>query len=175
MSILTGKEIQNRLGKDIIIEPFNVNQLNPNSYNLRLDNKICIYTSDVLDCKMNNQCNEYYMSNDGYLLLPNRVYLCKTMEYTETHNLVPLLDGRSSTGRLGLTASVDAGFGDIGFKGYWTLELSVIQPLYIYPGMEICQISYNTIEGEPSITYNGKYQGAKEIIKSKMYKDFNNN
>ena len=34
--ILSGKEIQRRLGGDIIIDPFDENPLNPNSYNLTL-------------------------------------------------------------------------------------------------------------------------------------------
>ena len=37
--ILSGKEILKRKDQDIIIEPFNENQINPNSYNLRLHNE----------------------------------------------------------------------------------------------------------------------------------------
>lgn len=172
MGILTGSEIKNRLGKDIIIEPYNEDQLNPNSYNLRLDNKLYVYKNKIIDAKKVNEYEEIIIPENGYLLKPDVVYLGKTVEYTETNNLVPLLDGRSSTGRLGLTASVDAGFGDVGFKGNWTLELSVVQPLIIYPYIKICQISYNTITGSPDITYNGKYQNSKEILPSKIYEDF---
>lgn len=32
--ILSGKEIEKRLGKDIIITPYDPSRLNPNSYNL---------------------------------------------------------------------------------------------------------------------------------------------
>ena len=49
--ILSGIEISNRLGKDIIIDPFESNQLNPNSYNLKLHNELLVYDSPVLDMK----------------------------------------------------------------------------------------------------------------------------
>ena len=38
--ILSGKEIKNRLGKEIFIDPFDEKMLNPNSYNLRLHNEM---------------------------------------------------------------------------------------------------------------------------------------
>ncbi|HOA32113.1 MAG TPA: dCTP deaminase, partial [Clostridia bacterium] len=44
--ILSGKEIEKRIGKDIVIEPFNKKQLNPNSYNLRLHNELLVYEDD---------------------------------------------------------------------------------------------------------------------------------
>ena len=47
--ILSGIEINNRLGKDIIIDPFESNQLNPNSYNLKLHNELLVYNSPVLN------------------------------------------------------------------------------------------------------------------------------
>lgn len=67
------------------------------------------------------------------------------MEYTETHKFVPMLEGRSSVGRLGISIHSTAGFGDIGFCGYWTLEISCVQPVRIYSGVDICQIYYHTV------------------------------
>ena len=58
---------------------------------------------------------------DGLLLEPQKLYLGRTIEYTATEGYVPMLEGRSSIGRLGLFVHVTAGFGDIGFKGFWTL------------------------------------------------------
>lgn len=49
--ILSGKQIKERLHKDIIIEPFNELQLNPNSYNLRLHNELVVYEDHILDMK----------------------------------------------------------------------------------------------------------------------------
>ena len=49
--ILSGKEILKRKNQDIIIEPFNENQINPNSYNLRLHNELMVYENSPLDMK----------------------------------------------------------------------------------------------------------------------------
>src|SRR5216684_4305252 len=112
----------------IIISPFEENQLNPNSYNLRLGRTIATYKYPVLDCKCKNPIETSELEDDeGYVLLPNKVYLAQTSEYTATDYHIPQIEGRSSWGRLGLDIHATAGFGDIGFHGYWTLELSVKQ------------------------------------------------
>lgn len=169
--ILTGKEIEKRLGKDIIIEPYNPSQLNPNSYNLRLDNKLLVYDEDILDMKKENKFKEIIIPEEGLVLEPGKLYLGKTVEYTETYNLVPLLEGRSSVGRLGLLVHLTAGFGDVSVALNWTLELACIQPIRIYPNIEICQIYYNEVKGE-IIEYKGKYNNTRAILPSMMYKDF---
>ena len=140
--ILSGSEIQARLGSDIVIDPFVESQLNPNSYNLRLHNELLVYEEIVLDMRKPNRFRRIEIPPEGLELDPNRLYLGRTIERTETHNLVPMLEGRSSVGRLGLFVHVTAGFGDVGFCGYWTLEMYAIQPVRIYAGVEICQIFY---------------------------------
>lgn len=170
--ILSGKEIKNKLGKEIIIEPFNEKQLNPNSYNLRLHNKLLVYEETILDMKKVNSAREIIIPNEGFLLEPNKLYLGRTLEYTETDKYVPMVEGRSSIGRLGLFIHVTAGFGDIGFKGYWTLEMFCIQPIKIYPNVEICQTYYHAIEGEYDRYKSEKYQNNKGIQPSLLYKDF---
>ena len=170
--ILSGKEILKRKDQDIIIEPFNENQVNPNSYNLRLHNELMVYESRPLDMKENNSAKKIIIPEDGLLLDSRKLYLGRTIEYTETHNLVPMLEGRSSVGRLGLFVHVTAGFGDVGFKGYWTLEIFCVQPIKIYPSVEICQIFYHSVEGDVDPYKSGKYQGNKDIQASMLYKDF---
>ena len=144
--ILSGKEIKKRIGKDIIINPFDEKQLNPNSYNLKLYNELVVYNESVLDMKKNNSLTKIMISEKGLILKPNILYLGRTVEYTKTNNLVPMLEGRSSIGRLGLFIHVTAGFGDVGFSGYWTLEIFCIHPVKIYPFIEVCQIYYHTID-----------------------------
>ncbi|MCR9143307.1 MAG: dCTP deaminase [bacterium] len=170
--ILTGPEIQKRMGDDIKIEPYDANLINPNSYNLRLHNEFLVYTNKELDMKHPNPTEKIVVGDEGILIEPGRLYLGRTLEYTETHNLVPMLEGRSSIGRLGMFVHVTAGFGDVGFKGYWTLEISTIQPIRIYPGVEICQIFYHTINGDIIEYKSNKYQNNREIQSSMLYKDF---
>ena len=156
--ILSGKEIINRQGKDIVIDPFDENQVNPNSYNLRLHNELLEYDSPILDMKKENSGTKIIIPEEGLLLESNKLYLGRTIEYTETNNFIPMLEGRSSVGRLGLFVHITAGFGDVGFKGYWTLEIFCVQPVKIYPGIEICQIFYHSIDGDYDSYEGGKYQ-----------------
>lgn len=170
--ILSGKEIKNKIGKEIKIEPYNENQLNPNSYNLRLHNELLIYDEEVLDMKKLNKVKRIIIPEEGLVLEPGKLYLGRTLEYTETDKYVPMLEGRSSIGRLGLFIHVTAGFGDVGFKGYWTLEIFCVQPIRIYSGVELCQIYYHTVEGDYDKYTSGKYQNNEGVQPSLLYKDF---
>lgn len=170
--ILTGEEIKARLGSDIVIDPFNDDQLNPNSYNLRLHNELLVYEEIVLDMCRPNRFRRYEIPEEGLVLNPNQLYLGRTVERTETHNLVPMLEGRSSIGRLGLFVHVTAGFGDVGFCGFWTLEMFAIQPIRIYPGVEIAQIFYHALEGEVREYASDKYQHNRDIQPSLLFKEF---
>lgn len=170
--ILSGLEIKRKLGKEIVIEPFDENALNPNSYNLKLHNELLIYENYCLDMKIANKTKKIIIPNDGLTLEPGKLYLGRTVEFTRTNNYVPMLEGRSSIGRLGMYIHVTAGFGDVGFSGYWTLEIHCIQPIKIYPFIEICQIYYHSIEGEYFEYKSGKYQDNEGIQPSLLYKDF---
>lgn len=170
--ILSGKQIKEKIGKEIKITPFNENQLNPNSYNLRLHNRLLTYTEPILDMKKANPTQELYIPEKGIDLTPHKLYLGRTVEFTQTDKYVPMLEGRSSIGRLGLFIHVTAGFGDVGFSGFWTLEIFCVQPIRIYPNVEICQIYYHAIEGDYDKYTAGKYQNNTCIQPSLLYKDF---
>lgn len=171
--ILSGLEIKKQVAAGgISIDPFDEKRLNPNSYNLRLHNELLVYTDDILDMKKPLNTEKIIIPEEGLLIKPGKLYLGRTVEHTFTDRYVPMLEGRSSIGRLGLYIHVTAGFGDIGFSGYWTLEIQCIQPVRIYPMVEICQIYYHKIEGEFSEYNSGKYQNNTGIQPSLLYKDF---
>ena len=170
--LLTGQEILSRLNSDIIIEPFSKKRLNPNSYNLRLHNELLFYPSDYLDMKTMNRVKTIKIPPEGLIIWPGKLYLGRTVEYTKTKNLVPMLEGRSSVGRLGMAVHITAGFGDVGFMGYWTLEISTLCPLRIYPDVEVCQIYYHTTLGKITNYQGAKYQNNKGIQPSLLYRDF---
>ena len=170
--ILSGKEIARHMGEAIFIEPFDPRRLNPNSYNLTLHNELLVYENRLLDMKMENPVEQLTIPEEGLVLQPDRLYLGRTQEFTRTENFVPMLEGRSSVGRLGLFIHVTAGFGDVGFAGYWTLEIFCVQPIRIYPGVEICQIYYHDIRGDYEPYRRGKYQNNTGIQPSLLYKDF---
>ena len=104
-----------------------------------------VYEEVVLDMRQVNRVRRLKIPESGLVLNPNQLYLGRTVERTETHDLVPMIEGRSSIGRLGLFVHVTAGFGDVGFKGFWTLEMFAVQPVKIYPGVQICQIFYHCL------------------------------
>ena len=170
--ILSGNEIKTQLGKNIVIEPFDESLLNSNSYNLRLHNELLVYEEIVLDMRRPNRFRRYTIPPEGFVLNPNQLYLARTVERTETHNYVPMLEGRSSIGRLGLIVNATAGFGDAGFCGYWTLEMHAIQPVRIYPGVPICQIFYHQIVGEITEYRSDKYQNNHDIQPSMLFKEW---
>ena len=171
--ILSGLEIEKRLGNDIQIDPYCADNINPNSYNLTLHEDVMTYEEVVLDMKKNNRVRNMKIPESGLVLEPNRLYLGRTVERTETHNLVPMIEGRSSIGRLGLFVHVTAGFGDVGFAGFWTLEMFAVQPIRIYPGIEICQIFYHQIAGDIEEYSSGKYQNNVGIQPSLLYRELN--
>lgn len=196
--ILIRPQIMSEIKKgNIVITPFDEKKMNPNSYNLTLSDEIAWYKPlkveekhkirhnmeytevreyNKLDMKQKHELEIIKMTEDGFELQPDRIYLAKTVEHTETYCHVPMLEGRSSVGRLGLFVHATAGFGDIGFKGYWTLELSCVQPVRIYPNVEICQIFYHSISEDYSMSkgfsYKGKYQDNRGIQPSKIYEEF---
>ena len=171
--ILSGEEIRKQLGSNIVIDPFDPNHLNPNSYNLSLHNEIITYEEVVLDMRKRNRVRRFEIPESGLVLNTNQVYLARTIERTETHNLVPMIEGRSSVGRLGLFVHVTAGFGDVGFCGHWTLEMFAIQPVRIYPGIPICQIFYHAITGDIREYSSSKYQFNRDIQPSLFYQELN--
>jgi dCTP deaminase len=168
--ILSGQEIVARLGGDIKIDPFKPTALNPNSYNLSLHDELLVYEELVLDMAKANRVRRIPIPREGLVLSPNQLYLGRTAERTETRNLVPQIEGRSSVGRLGLFVHVTAGFGDVGFCGYWTLEMFAVQPVRIYPGVPICQIFYHEIAGAFD-EYDSKYQHNRDIQPSLLFRE----
>ena len=171
--ILSGQQIESRLDDDIIIDPYNPNQLNSNSVNLTLHDELMTYEEVVLDMRKANRVRRIPIPQDGYVLKPNQLYLARTVERTETHNLVPMLEGRSSVARLGLFINATGGFGDVGFCGYWTLQMFAVQPVRIYPGVPICQIFYHEIIGDFLEYSSDKYQHNRDVQPSLFFKELN--
>ncbi|TCC93396.1 dCTP deaminase [Pedobacter frigiditerrae] len=155
--ILSDKRILDEIDKGtIIIEPFNIECLGTNSYDVHLGKYLATYKDRVLDAKAHNKIDHFEIPKDGFVLQPGTLYLGVTLEYTETHAHVPFLEGKSSTGRLGIDIHATAGKGDVGFCNTWTLEISCAQPVRIYAGMPIGQLIYFAVDGNIENMYNTK-------------------
>lgn len=161
---------------EIVIEPFKKECLGTNSYDVHLSKFLATYTDRVLDARNHNKTTVFEIPPSGFVLEPGTLYLGVTEEYTETHNAVPFLEGKSSVGRLGIDIHATAGKGDVGFCNTWTLEISCVQPVRIYPGMPIGQLIYFKIAGEVENYYhskkNPKYAGRTDKpVESMMWKN----
>jgi len=159
--ILSDKRILEEIAKGTIkIEPYDRECLGSNSYDVHLGKHLARYVNKELDAKKHNTIEHFDIPE----------------EYTETHAHVPFLEGKSSTGRLGIDIHATAGKGDVGFCGNWTLEISVKQPVKVYAGMPIGQLIYFPVEGEIEVRYNqkknAKYSGQiNKPVESMMWKN----
>ena len=176
--ILTDTQILEEIkAGSIVIEPYDVACLGSNSYDVHLGATLATYKDEILDAKKHNQIDMFTIPEEGFVLQPNVLYLGVTEEYTETHKHVPFLEGKSSVGRLGIDIHATAGKGDVGFCNFWTLEISVKQPVRVYAGMPIAQLIYFTTEGDVKTLYsqksNAKYNSkTPNPVESMMWKNF---
>jgi len=176
--ILTDSQILDEMRKGtIVITPFKKRYLGSNSYDVHLGKWLALYNDEILDARVHNKIHHFQIPAEGLILVPSKLYLGVTHEYTETHDHVPFLEGKSSIGRLGIDIHATAGKGDIGFCNTWTLEISVRQPVRIYMGMPIGQLIYFAVLGDVNVPYNRK-KSAKynrrtvKPVESMMWKNF---
>lgn len=175
--ILTDREILSAIErKTILIEPFDPKALGSNSYDVHLGKTLALYKDRILDARKHNLIDTFEIPPEGYVLEPHQFYLGVTHEYTETLEHVPFLEGKSSVGRLGIDIHATAGKGDVGFCNYWTLEISVKQPVRVYAGMPVGQLIYFETKGDLATPYNkktsAKYNTRTSIpVESMMFKN----
>jgi dCTP deaminase len=151
--ILTGPEIlRARSKRQLSIEPFSLDDVNPNSYNFRLSQNLFRVTGGNSGQEFHPVC----ISQDGYLLEPGNLYLGATHERIGSSSYAMTLLGRSSTGRLGIFLNATADLGHRGSDSNWTLEISVVQPVRIYAYMKIGQVAFWVVNGAGE-AYRGRY------------------
>lgn len=171
--ILTGNAIiENYRNNKIVIDPFLIENVNPNSYNFRLDNHLKVYDSFPLDPKKENTFKIIEIpEGEGYVLKPYKLYLANTVEVLGSKYFAPTFNARSSIARLGVFINLSATLCDIGFIGQLTLQLFSVNSVRVYPNMNIGQMMFWKPEGEIML-YHGKYQSARGPQTTKIYQDF---
>ncbi len=171
--MLTGQQIVEEYHRSKIrISQFDLDCVNPNSVNLHLGSKLLTYKAMWLDMALDNSTEELPLEKGGTWLHPGNLYLGSTTEVVGSDFYVPMVEGRSSLARLGLVIHQTGGFIDIGFHGHITLELSVVQPLKIYPDIAICQVCFFRPEGAITL-YKGKYTNQHGPTASRMHQELN--
>jgi len=183
--ILAGTEIGKEVeAGNIVIDPYEPKHLNPASIDLTLGREVAVYEdavylddpnqvrpdgtgirvfgTRVIDVREPPRVRKFKMTGQGWVVNPGVAYLMHTAERVTTDKYVPIVDGKSSLGRLFLSVHQTAGFGDPGYNGQYTLEVTSLFPVRLYPGMRICQMRFHTILGTP-VNYRdvGHYVGDK--------------
>jgi dCTP deaminase len=169
---LTGDMIKQEVDAGRIqISDFDVKNLNANSYNIRCGDTFTVYmvpkVIDLHDPDTYKETKTFELGTDGTILRPGNLYLIPTKEIIGSKHYVPIITGRSSIGRLGIVTHKEAGFGDLGYYGVWTMQITVTYPTMIYPNDPIAQVYFLTPVGKTTRQYNGKYQGSKDAVPSR--------
>jgi dCTP deaminase len=158
--ILTGPEIARERDEGRLrLEPFDKEHLQPNSYDLTLGPALAVYTEEILDARHENPHTLLVIPPDGLVLRPDRIYLGSSVEVLGSNHFVPLIKSRSGAARLGLFLHVTADLIDIGSFGQTTFQLHAVQPVRVYAGDVLAQVTFWCVQGEITL-YNGKYQGS---------------
>lgn len=131
-----------------------------------------------LDPKEKENPFEIYIGNNGLILQPGHLYLYSCVENIGVKgNICAQVQAKSSLGRKGLDIVIGpAGFIDSGFEGSLVLEMRTIYPIKVYPGMKICQIKFERVEGEVEVGYDkkpgSKYMNQVGVQESKYNHNF---
>lgn len=169
--ILTGASIIKGVESGaIVVDPFVAEHVQPNSYDVRLGTELIHYSNQTLDVRVEQPIVREIIPPEGYLVRPDRIYLGSTAETIGSEHFVPIIRARSSIARLGLFVHVTADLIDIGSVGQLTLQLHAVQPVRIYAGMRIAQVTFWCVDG-PIELYQGKYQGSVGPQPSRAYLD----
>ena len=164
--ILTGDEIRVEVERGrIVIDPFDPDFLESNSYGFHLDDSLLQYTDDLLDPFGLKNVYPLTIPEDGMVLEPGELYLGRTMERMGSTHTAAHLYGRLSTSSCGIFIQASAPLGHTGAIIPWTLELTVARPVRVYPKILLGKICF--WESQGTITpYQGRYHASTTVVES---------
>lgn len=174
--VLSDEDIKKRIGKDdLVIEPYNEDNVEPASVDLRLgeDHK-SVRALGVIELGDDDNSIFHEELDSELTVHPDQLILSTTLERVEIpDDMVARVLGRSSLGRLGISVHQTAGYIDPGFKGQITLEIvnEGPVPVTISPGQRICQIVFEELSSpamEPYGHEKSQYQNQSGATGSRM-------
>ncbi|SFL95509.1 dCTP deaminase [Halanaerobium salsuginis] len=173
--ILSDKTIKKMLAtNELVIDPIDDLQIQPASVDMRLGNDFLKVDENSLPVMTLNEEVSYEEFKGSEIIIPPHSFLlATTKEYINLpDNLTAFVEGRSSIGRMGLFIQ-NAGWVDPGFKGQITLELYNANrlPIKLEAGRRICQLVFALMDAAAEYPYQGKYQGQKNTVGTKVFKD----
>ena len=151
---------------EIKIKPFKSSQVGPASIDLHLGNKFRVFKrtnepfsiEESSDHKSITELIELNGSS-SFLILPGELVHGITRErITLPDYLCARIEGRSRFARMGLLIHLSSGFIQPGSDNKIVLEIVNLSPipLVLTPGIKICQVIFERIEGKGK--YKGKFQ-----------------
>lgn len=182
--VLSDREIREYIKKKkIAIKPLIQANIRPAAIDLTLHQNFRVFRNNEhthIDVKQKFDVTELVKAkSDGSLVIhPREFVLGSTKEIiTLPPDLIGLLEGRSSLGRIGLIVHATASFVQPGFSGYLTFEMSNISnlPIKLYAGMRVAQIAFLQMSSPVVMDYSktsNKYQDQEPPTPSKIWKDF---
>lgn len=166
------------LARPELVTPFRPKAVQPCSVDLHLGARLLrLPYGQTLDPEKDQSdvWAETPLRDDGRWLLGAReLYLGATLEAVMVpRTMVGLLHGISSLGRLGLIVHCTAGVVDSGWReAPLTLEIvSLGGPIFLRPGMRICQITYHMLDAATVQPYSGRYAGDRDVQASRSFLD----
>lgn len=175
--ILSDIDIIERINTNSLhIDPYNESNIEPASVDLRLSDsfKKPVATGQIIDTRGDVSQEYREFEADSVILEPDESILSETMEKISLPNdLCADVVGRSSLGRLFVSVHETAGFGDPGFSGTITLEMTNDNPnpVRLHKGDRVCQIIFKTLTSEAQHPYGhegSQYQNQSGATESGM-------
>jgi dCTP deaminase len=171
MTTLSDRDILHaRETKQLVIDPFDLRQLQPASYDVRLGLGFLVpatvaYGEQIsIDRRLGRFPRMISASPNGsHTLFPGQFCLGCTEEVVTVNNgLVAKLDGKSTLGRIGLMVHCTAGYIDPGFSGQVTLELFNVAPypIELVSGQPIGQLRFEVLSSPAARVYGAAGLGS---------------
>jgi dCTP deaminase len=169
--VLSDIDIQKYIDdKKIVLDPFIPEHVRPAAIDLTLHENFRVFRNNNkthIDVKEPFDVTELVkVGKEGEMIIhPREFVLGSTQEVvTLPPDLIGLLEGRSSLGR-------------IGFSGFLTFEMSNISnlPIKLYAGMRVAQIAFLKMSTPVAVDYAqhaNKYQDQEPPTPSRIWKDF---
>lgn len=168
--ILSKNRIKQEVSEGKIeIIPFTEENLNENSYEVTLGNKLLAYTDDVLDTAKKNETVMIEIPKEGRVLEKGKFYIGHIEQYIGSASYVPILHGLKRVAKSGLFIHVTANLIDIGNHCNFSLHLYPTENVIVYPGEKIARVSFWRVLGDVKL-YNGKYKNVIGPAASQSYK-----
>jgi len=179
--ILAHKTLLQEIANNRIhVKPFAVENVGVNSIDVHLGSDFKMIRPNIkkyIDPQRKQEFSEFHIDG-SFILSPGDCVLGHTIEEIGSDFYVPMYSGRSSVARMFLFSEVSAGFGEIGFKKQWTLELTCIKPIILYPGMRIGQVFFceasdtSVLYGRDIAAHYANQNGAQESLFNEQPKNY---